>query len=93
MFPFNHVSSQARSVPPPEHLPDPLRIEQKEIERVFARLFASEDGKKVLAWLQMLTFQRALGPSAPDAQLRYQEGQRALMATILRLIDRGRDAS
>lgn len=30
------------------------------------------------------------GASTPDEQLRYAEGQRSLMATILRLIDRGR---
>ncbi len=32
----------------------------------------------------------ALGPSSSDEQLRHMEGQRAMMATILRLIDRGR---
>lgn len=61
----------------------------KEVERCFARLFLSTDGKKVLAYLQALTFDRALGMDAPDAHLRYLEGQRAMMATILRLIDRG----
>ena len=64
--------------------------ETAEIERAFARLFSSEDGQKVLAYLQVLTFQRAFGPTTPDEQLRYAEGQRSLMATILRLIDRGR---
>lgn len=67
------------------------RMEQKEIERAFTRLFASEDGKKVLAWLQVMTFQRASGANAPDEQLRYMEGQRAMVGTILRLIDRGRN--
>lgn len=67
------------------------RIEQKDMERAFARLFSSEDGQKVLAYLQVMTFQRALGPSTPEDQLRYMEGQRSLMATILRLIDRGRN--
>lgn len=66
------------------------RLEQKDIERCFARLFATEDGKKVLAWLQVVTFQKVQGASTPDEQLRYAEGQRSLMATILRLIDRGR---
>ncbi|MCB1530927.1 MAG: hypothetical protein H6853_04780 [Rhodospirillales bacterium] len=65
-------------------------MEQKEIERSFARLFSSEDGKKVLAWLQVMTFQRVQGAGTPEDQLRYMEGQRAMVATILRLIDRGR---
>lgn len=66
------------------------RLEQKEIEKIFARLFLNEDGKKALAYLQMVTFQRALGPNASDIELRHLEGQRAMVATILRLIDRGR---
>lgn len=72
-------------------IPDPRKFEMREIERAFARLFATEDGQKVLAHLQVITFQRALGASTPDEQIRYAEGQRALMATILRLIDRGRN--
>ncbi len=65
--------------------------EMREVEKAFARLFSSEDGQKVLAHLQVVTFQRALGPGSPDEQLRYMEGQRSLVATILRLIDRGRN--
>ena len=66
------------------------KLEQKEIERCFARLFATDDGKKVLAWLQVMTFQKAHGVNSSDDQLRYAEGQRSLMASIMRLIDRGR---
>ncbi len=69
---------------------NPGKTETKEIERAFVRLFLSDDGQKVLSYLQTITFQRALGPGAPDEQLRYAEGQRAMVATILRLIDRGR---
>lgn len=70
--------------------PDPARMEARDIERACARLFSTDDGKRVLSYLQLITFHRALGPSSPDEQLRYTEGQRALVATILRLIDRGR---
>ncbi len=70
--------------------PDPNKTEMREIEKAFARLFASHDGQKVLAHLQVTTFQRALGPGSSDEHLRYLEGQRAMVATILRLIDRGR---
>lgn len=66
------------------------QTEQKDMERVFARLFSSDDGKKALAYLQVMTFQRALSPNSADAELRYLEGQRAMVGTILRLIDRGR---
>ena len=71
---------------------DPAKTEQREIERLFARFFISEDGRKVLAYLQMMTFQRAASPSSAESEIRHMEGQRALMATILRLIDRGRSA-
>ncbi len=71
-------------------LPDPRKFEMHEIERSFARLFSTQDGQKVLAHLQAITFQRAFGAATPDEQIRYAEGQRSLVATILRLIDRGR---
>ena len=70
--------------------PEPGRIEMRDIEKCFARLFSTEDGQKVLAHLQVITFQRALGPGVADEQLRYIEGQRSMVATILRLIHRGR---
>lgn len=66
------------------------RLEQKEMDRCFTRLFSSEDGKKVLAFLQVMTFHRAAGVNTTDDQLRYMEGQRSMVATILRMIDRGR---
>lgn len=71
-------------------LPDLSRFEMREIEYAFARLFSTEDGRKVLAHLQAITFQRALGAATSDEQIRYAEGQRSLVATILRLADRGR---
>ena len=71
-------------------MPIPEKLEMREIEKSFARLFATEDGQRVLGHLQGITFQRALGALSPEEELRYAEGQRALMASILRLIDRGR---
>ena len=70
--------------------PEPGKLEMREIEKSFARLFSSDDGQRVLAHLQVITFQRALGPGVADEQLRYIEGQRSMVATVLRLIDRGR---
>lgn len=71
--------------------PDPPNLELREIEKCFARLFSTDDGKRALAYLQAITFQRALSPASSDQQLRYAEGQRAMVAAILRLIDRGRN--
>lgn len=68
----------------------PTKLDAGDVERCFARLFSTADGQKVLSHLQAVTFQRALGPATTDQQLRHAEGQRALVATILRLIDKGR---
>lgn len=76
--------------PPPFEMPQLPRREAQDIERCFARLFATEDGKTVLGHLHAMTFMRAQGADASDAALRYMEGQRALLASILRMIDRGR---
>ncbi len=65
-------------------------LEQKEIERSFARVFSTEEGKKVLAWLQVMTFHRTLGATGTEEQLRHMEGPRSLVATVLRMIDRGK---
>ncbi len=64
--------------------------DQSDIEKAFARVFSTEDGQCVLSHLQSITFQRALGPEASDTQLRYLEGQRAMIATIMKLIRSGR---
>ncbi len=70
--------------------PEPFRADLQSTERAFARLFSTQDGRQVLGYLQAITFQRALGPTSTDDQLRHMEGQRSMMAAILRLIDRGR---
>ena len=67
------------------------RLEQKDIEHSFARVFSTEEGRKVLAYLQVMTFQRAGGANTTDDHLRHMEGQRSLMASILRMIDRGKN--
>lgn len=71
-------------------IPDPSRMEARAIEQIFARVFSTEDGKKVLNHLAAMTFMRAAAMDAPDETLRHLEGQRALMATIMRLTERGR---
>ncbi|MCB1556838.1 MAG: hypothetical protein KDJ15_05945 [Alphaproteobacteria bacterium] len=70
-------------------LPSP-KTDRRAMEIAYARLFSGEDGKKVLAHLQAMTFLRAFPAEADDSQLRYVEGQRALVATIMRMIEAGR---
>lgn len=71
-------------------LPDISRIEKRDIEKAYARLFASDDGKQVLSHLQAMAFMRAYSAESTDEQIRYAEGQRALVANIMRLINAGR---
>lgn len=66
------------------------KSEKRDIEKLFARCFSQEDGKKVLAYLHYITFCRAASASMSEAELRHMEGQRTLLSTILRLIDLGR---
>ena len=74
-------------------LEQPVHRDHESVEKAFARVFATDDGQAVLSHLQSMTFQRALGPEASDTQLRYLEGQRAMIATIMRLIRSGRTGS
>ncbi len=71
---------------------DSSRLEKREIEKSYARLFGTEDGKRVLAHLQTVAFMRAYSAESSDEQIRYAEGQRALVANMLRLINAGRTA-
>ncbi len=66
------------------------RGDKRAMEIAYARLFLSEDGQKVLAHLQAVTFLRAYGAEASDEQLRFVEGQRALVSQVLRMIEAGR---
>jgi hypothetical protein len=64
--------------------------DQRSVERAFARLFSTDDGKFVLNHLQGMVFLRTHGPDASDALIRYAEGQRALVGQMLKLIQAGR---
>lgn len=61
------------------------------LARLFARLFAGEQGEAALAHLTRLTLDRCLGPDASDSALRMLEGQRQLVLHIQSLVRRGRD--
>ena len=66
------------------------RRKYPQIERVYARLFLSDDGKKVLAHMQAQCYERSLGMESSDQALRFQEGQRSFVAMIFRMVDLGR---
>ncbi len=55
----------------------------------FARLFQRPEAGVVLDWLKQRTIERVLLPDATDSELRFLEGQRALVHHILNLIRQG----
>ena len=57
----------------------------------YTHLFQRPDGKRVLNDLKQRTFERVLGANATDGELRFLEGQRALVALILSLIKQGQN--
>lgn len=63
---------------------------REDAPRIFARLFSSDDGQRVLAYLRQTINARVGGPEAGEAALRYQDGQRGLLQTINGLIEQGR---
>ncbi len=64
--------------------------EQRDMEKAYARLFSTEDGRLVLGHMQSLAFMRVHSAESSDAQIRYAEGQRAFVARIMRMVNAGR---
>lgn len=69
--------------------PEAEAVDEPSLAIAFARCFATPEGRRVLQHLRSWTLDRTLGPSATDAQLRYLEGQRQLVAHVLMLIAQG----
>lgn len=63
----------------------------KDIEKSFARTFATSDGARALAHLRSITIERFLGANATDSELRSLEAGRALVHQIENLIERGKN--
>ncbi len=63
--------------------------DESAVRDAFVRAFASGAGRQVLAHLRQVTIERRLPPDAPDALLRFVEGQRGLVAQIERLATAG----
>lgn len=65
-------------------------MSREDIGRLYARVFSSADGQKVLEHMQRTTFMRSLGSECSDAVLRHIEGQRYFVQQIARLAEAGR---
>ena len=61
------------------------------VAKAFTRLFHRPEADIVLAYLKRQTQERVLPPDSTDAELRFLEGQRALFAKILSLIQQGQN--
>ncbi len=55
------------------------------LREAYRHCFTTPAGQRVLRHLRGLTLDRALGPHASPCTLRHLEGQRALVAMVLRL--------
>jgi len=62
-----------------------------ELCRAAAASLGTPGGRAVLRHLRQSFLDRRLGPTASDAELRHVEGQRSVVAHLLRLVERGRD--
>lgn len=60
-----------------------------DIEKEYARTFASASGKQVLAHLRSITIERILGQNISNEELRWWAAQNALVHQIENLIKRG----
>ena len=58
--------------------------------RALTRLASTTDGKTALDYLRQKISNRILPPQASNQELWYLEGQRALIATMERLIQQGK---
>ncbi len=64
-----------------------------ELCRAAASCLGTPNGRLLLRHLRQSFLDRRLPPSASGAELRHVEGQRSVVAHLLRLIERGRDGA
>lgn len=62
--------------------------DDNELALAFARCFRGADGALVLGHLRQMILDRRLGPRASDAELRFLEGQRSVVAYIVSMAER-----
>ncbi len=65
-------------------------VDNIELMRSFTRCFRGTDGELVLSHLRQTILERRLGPKASDAELRFLEGQRSVVAHIISMLERSR---
>ncbi len=61
----------------------------QDIEKQYARTFATNSGKQVLAHLRSITIERIIGPNVSNEDLRWWAAQNALVHQIENLIKKG----
>lgn len=64
-----------------------------ELCRAAAACLTSPNGRNLLRHLRQSFLDRRLPPTATDAELRHVEGQRSVVAHLLRLTERGCDGA
>ena len=69
-------------------MPTTPDADDNELFRSFTRCFKGADGALVLAHLKRTILDRRLGPRASDAELRFLEGQRSVVAHIISALER-----
>ncbi len=62
----------------------------QDIEKQYARTFATPSGKQVLIHLRSLTVERIVGPNISNEDLRWWAAQNALVHQIENLINKGK---
>ena len=63
----------------------------QDIEKQYARTFATPSGKQVLNHLRSLTVERIIGPNVSNEDLRWWAAQNALVHQIENLINKGKN--
>lgn len=68
----------------------PADADDNELIRAYARCFKGVDGDLILKHLRQTILDRRLGPNASDAELRFLEGQRSVVAHVISMLERSR---
>ena len=63
---------------------------QRALEKLATRVFANDDGERLLRHLETITIERVVSPDCPTSILWHLEGQRFLVNQLRRLVDKGK---
>lgn len=73
-------------------VPEKTLLDQKRVALAFTRCFSSDEGEIVLAYLRKTVFETALHSDAHENAYKFQEGQRQLLVSMLRWVERGKSS-